>query len=69
MRLPALLALIVVLFLLAVCFLRVDEPKENMDAYCHMVYLNKQNPNDDIGWPDYLDVYDKVCDKDRWNGR
>lgn len=56
-------AVIAVLGLLAVAQ-AVPSPEELEQArYCEMVELHKTH-GADIGWPDYNNNYDKVCNKD-----
>ena len=45
-----------------------NEAEMEMQNYCEMVHLNLTNPADDVGWPDYKGIYDKVCNGPTWNG-
>lgn len=38
-----------------------EDEQLQLDHYCEMVKLHKQNPP--IGWPDYDGIYDTACRK------
>lgn len=38
-----------------------EDEKLQLEHYCEMVKLHKQDPT--VGWPDYDGIYDTVCRK------